>query len=173
MLFSTRRDGNVATVFIERQLVVGNRRELKRVFLEHEDLAGARITVFDCSKCSYMDSSGLGILVSLTKEAKKQGRELWIMNLQKEIETLFELAKMRDHVTVKEGDLTALAAAFMEEALVEERFAQASLNYVRHVLSHADEHIKTRQQLVALLRERADLIEREQKTDDSPEAAAR
>ena len=66
MGFSVRKDGDICVVAVEGQLIVGNRQELKTAVqeaLEH----GERRFVIDFSRTGYIDSSGLGALVSISK----------------------------------------------------------------------------------------------------------
>ena len=85
--------GDVVVVQVEGQLIVGNRQELKREILERLK-HGDREFVIDFSNAGYIDSSGLGVLVSLSKKIREQGGELRIANLNGDLRTLFELTKL-------------------------------------------------------------------------------
>ena len=68
MGFTTQKDsGGVLVVRVEGQLIVGNRQELKSVIQEAVD-NGERTFLIDFSKTGYIDSSGLGALVSLVRQ---------------------------------------------------------------------------------------------------------
>ena len=73
MSFSLRKDPDGAVVVgVDGQLIVGNRQELKQLVLDAlED--GARRFVIDFTLTGYIDSSGLGVLVSLSKKLREQG----------------------------------------------------------------------------------------------------
>jgi anti-sigma B factor antagonist len=93
MGFQVSRDNGVTLVDVEGQLIVGNRQELKQKVLEHlED--GDRKFVIDFSNTGYIDSSGLGVLVSLSKKIREQGGELRLSSLNEDLRTLFELTKL-------------------------------------------------------------------------------
>jgi anti-sigma B factor antagonist len=93
MAFTVRKEGSVTVVEVEGQLIVGNRQELKqRVLDELEN--GARDFAIDFSRTGYIDSSGLGVLVSLSKKIREQGGELRLANLNEDLRTLFELTKL-------------------------------------------------------------------------------
>ncbi len=93
MGFTVSNQGDVTVVEVEGQLIVGNRQELKQKVLEDlED--GARKFVIDFSETGYIDSSGLGVLVSLSKKIREKGGELRLSNLNEDLRTLFELTKL-------------------------------------------------------------------------------
>jgi anti-sigma B factor antagonist len=80
-------------VEVEGQRIVGNRQELKQKALEHLE-AGDRKFVIDFAATGYIDSSGLGVLVSLSKKIREQGGELRLSSLNEDLRTLFELTKL-------------------------------------------------------------------------------
>jgi anti-sigma B factor antagonist len=55
---------------------------------------GERKFLIDFSNTGYIDSSGLGVLVSLSKKIREQGGELRLANLNEDLRTLFELTKL-------------------------------------------------------------------------------
>ena len=90
-------------------LIVGNRQELKQKVLESlED--GSRKFVIDFSKTGYIDSSGLGVLVSLSKKIREQGGELRLAGLNADLQTLFELTKLDTLFAITRTAEEALAA---------------------------------------------------------------
>lgn len=93
MGFQVSRNDGVTLVDVEGQLIVGNRQELKQKVLEHLE-GGDRKFVIDFSNTGYIDSSGLGVLVSLSKKIREQGGELRLSSLNEDLRTLFELTKL-------------------------------------------------------------------------------
>jgi anti-sigma B factor antagonist len=88
----TKVDG-VLVVDVEGQLIVGNRQELKQKVLEELERGELKFVV-DFERTGYIDSSGLGVLVSLSKKVREQGGELRLANLNEDLKTLFELTKL-------------------------------------------------------------------------------
>ena len=81
MRFTLKKDkSGVVIVGVEGQLIVGNRQELKQKVLDALE-EGSRKFVIDFSKTGYIDSSGLGVLVSLSKKIREQGGELRLAGL--------------------------------------------------------------------------------------------
>lgn len=93
MSFNMRRFGEVTVVEVAGQLIVGNRQELKRMILAEVE-AGTRRFVVDFALTGYIDSSGLGILVSLSKKIREAGGRLRLSSLNDDLRTLFELTKL-------------------------------------------------------------------------------
>ena len=93
MAFQVIKENDVTVVAVEGQLIVGNRQELKQKVLEELE-NGERKFVVDFDQTGYIDSSGLGVLVSLSKKIREQGGELRLANLNEDLRTLFELTKL-------------------------------------------------------------------------------
>ena len=71
---------------------------------------GSRKFVIDFSKTGYIDSSGLGVLVSLSKKIREQGGELRLAGLNADLQTLFELTKLDTLFAITRTAEEALAA---------------------------------------------------------------
>ncbi len=93
MSFEVSKEGPVTVVDVEGQLIVGNRQELKQKVLEELE-GGEKTFVIDFQNTGYIDSSGLGVLVSLSKKIREQGGELRLAGLNEDLRTLFELTKL-------------------------------------------------------------------------------
>lgn len=93
MAFQVHKSGDVTLVDVDGQLIVGNRQELKQRVLEELE-RGERKFVVDFSNTGYIDSSGLGVLVSLSKKIRELGGELRLSSLNEDLRTLFELTKL-------------------------------------------------------------------------------
>ncbi|MGH7476522.1 MAG: STAS domain-containing protein [Longimicrobiales bacterium] len=93
MAFDVSKQGEVTVIDVEGQLIVGNRQELKKKVLEELE-GGARRFLIDFENTGYIDSSGLGVLVSLSKKIREQGGDLRLANLNEDLRTLFELTKL-------------------------------------------------------------------------------
>lgn len=93
MSFTLTRTDDRLLVNVDGQLVVSNRQELKQAILEEVD-QGARLVVVDFSKSPYIDSSGLGALVSLGKRLRELGGDLRLAGLNDDLRTLFDLTRL-------------------------------------------------------------------------------
>ena len=75
------------------QLIVGNRQLLKEQVLDRLE-RGDREFIVDFSKTDYIDSSGLGVLVTLSKKIREQGGQRSLASLSDDLRTLFKLTKL-------------------------------------------------------------------------------
>lgn len=93
MNFEISQHEGVTIVEITGQLIVANRQELKDDVLKLLD-SGTRKFLIDFRDTAYIDSSGLGVLVSLSKKIREKGGEMRLSNLNEDLRTLFELTKL-------------------------------------------------------------------------------
>ena len=93
MTFAIKKHDGVVVVDVDGQLIVSNRQELKQKLLDELEKGGKKFLI-DFQKTGYIDSSGLGVLVSLSKKIREQGGELRLANLNDDLKTLFELTKL-------------------------------------------------------------------------------
>ena len=110
MAFNTRKHpGGVVVVEVDVQLIVGNRQELKQKVLDALE-SGSRKFLIDFTKTGYIDSSGLGVLVSLSKKIRDEGGDLRLAGLNDDLKTLFELTKLDTLFAITDSAAEALAA---------------------------------------------------------------
>ena len=103
MTFSLTRHGETCEVAVQGQLVASNRQELRQAVLAELD-AGARRFVIDFERTGYIDSAGLGILVSLSKRIRDRRGELRLTRLNDDLQTLFHLTKLDTLFEFEAGD---------------------------------------------------------------------
>lgn len=109
MSFSETRDPSGVTVLrADGQLVVGNRQELKELVQAALD-RGDRKFLVDFERTGYIDSSGLGALVSMAKRVREAGGELRLSGLNDDLRSLFELTKLDTLFVIAETPQQALA----------------------------------------------------------------
>lgn len=107
-LTTTQAANNVTMVTVDGQLIVANRQELKQLVQESLD-QGARRFVFDFTPTAYIDSSGLGALVSISKRVREAGGDLRLAGLNEDLRSLFELTKLDTLFSISETPAEALA----------------------------------------------------------------
>jgi len=93
MSFEVHQADGVTIIDVKGQLIVGNRQELKQKVLDELETGSHRFLI-DFAGTGYIDSSGLGVLVSLSKKIREQGGELRLASLNEDLRTLFELTKL-------------------------------------------------------------------------------
>ena len=93
MAFNVSGEGDVTVVDVDGQLIVGNRQELRQKVLDELEKGGRKFLV-DFTETGYIDSSGLGVLVSLSKKISEMGGELRVSTLNEDLRILFGLTKL-------------------------------------------------------------------------------
>ena len=104
----TKGRAGVTVVEVDGQLIVGNRHELKDMIQTALD-RGERKLLVDFSRTGYIDSSGLGALVSISKRIREATGELRLAGLNDDLRSLFELTKLDTLFTITETPEQALA----------------------------------------------------------------
>lgn len=103
MKFTTERHGDTLVVRLPKQLIAENRQELKQRVLDAL-ASGVSSVLLDFARTGYIDSAGLGALVSLAKATRERGGELRLSNLNADLRTLFSLTKLDELFGIEESD---------------------------------------------------------------------
>src|ERR671913_213438 len=91
------------------QLIIGNRHELKELVQAALERGERRLLV-DFSRTGYIDSSGLGALVSISKRVREAGGELRLSGLNEDLRSLFELTKLDTLFAIADTPQQALSS---------------------------------------------------------------
>src|SRR4051812_21654634 len=110
MGFTEAKGGKGVTVVqVDGQLIVGNRHELKDLINTALERGDRRLLI-DFSRTGYIDSSGLGALVSISKRVREAGGELRLSGLNDDLRSLFELTKLDTLFAITETPEQALTS---------------------------------------------------------------
>lgn len=93
MEFLVHRRGSTIVVDVPPTLVIGNRQELKQLILDPLE-RGTTQFVVDLRRTTYVDSAGLGALIATRKKVVAAGGELWLANVNDDLELLLSLTKL-------------------------------------------------------------------------------
>jgi anti-sigma B factor antagonist len=72
---------------------------------------GTRAIILNFSGLEYMNSGGIGLLVTLLVRAQRQRQRLLAFGLTDHYRQIFELTRLDEAITIHEGEEEALAAA--------------------------------------------------------------
>jgi anti-sigma B factor antagonist len=72
---------------------------------------GVRSIVLDFTGLQYMNSGGIGLLVTLLVRAQRQGQQVLAFGLSEHYRQIFELTRLDEAVGIHESESDALAAA--------------------------------------------------------------
>ena len=70
-----------------------------------------RVIVLDFSGLDYMNSGGIGLLVTLLVRANRQKQKLVAMGLNDHYKQIFELTRLDEAIVIHDSEAAALAAA--------------------------------------------------------------
>ena len=93
MSITMTKQGDTMVVDIDGQLFVRNRGDFRLMVIDAIE-RGERKFRIDLRRTSYIDSSGLGVLVSVSKKSRQAGAELCLANLNPDLQHLFEVTKL-------------------------------------------------------------------------------
>lgn len=95
------------------QLIAGTRQAFKRALLTR--LEAGEDVIVDCSRTRYLDSTGLGMLVTVGKAFFSGGGQLVLTGLNEDIRLLFELTRL-DTVLTTCRDVAAARTLIADRA---------------------------------------------------------
>ncbi len=110
MKLTTREVGGVTIVNLSGKITLGEggltlREEVRKLLA-----AGSKKIVLNLGEVSYIDSSGLGELVSAYTAVKNAGGELKLLNLTSKVRDLLVITKLVTVFDVKDDEAAAVAS---------------------------------------------------------------
>ena len=108
MTTSTRQVGGVTIVDISGQIVLGDESAAVRNLVCDLLSKGHKKILFNLGDVNYIDSSGLGHLVSAFTSVRKQGGELKLLNLMKKVQDVMQIAKLYTVFDVMDDEAVAI-----------------------------------------------------------------
>ena len=94
MNLKTEQQGNIQVVFVrEERLDANNSESLKTEMLRLFE-SGTHDMLIDLKEVRFIDSSGLGVLVSGFKNAAARQGNLKLCSLQSQVKSMFELTRL-------------------------------------------------------------------------------
>ena len=109
--FAARNDGEgVGVIAIEGELTAASEDALTAAFTEATS-GGERVVLMDFSGLDYMNSGGIGLLVTLLVRANRQGQRLLACGLDDHYRQILELTRLDEAITIYADEAEALAAA--------------------------------------------------------------
>lgn len=84
---------NIGVLEVEGVVDAENSGQLKKA-IQKARVAGAEHFVLDMQKVGFIDSTGLGVLISLMRQQREQEAELRLTGLQDEVRSIFEITRL-------------------------------------------------------------------------------
>ena len=107
---TSREIGGVIVIDLDGRITLGDGSALLRELIrEHLDESHKKL-VLNLTAISYLDSTGLGELVSGYRLVKSQGGELKLLNLNKKVSDLLQVTKLYTVFDIHNDETEAVAS---------------------------------------------------------------
>jgi anti-sigma B factor antagonist len=110
MKSNTRQVDGVTIVDLSGRITLGEGSVLLRDMVRDLVTKGQRKILLNLGDVTYIDSSGIGELVSAFTTVRNQGGELKLLNLTKKVHDLLQITKLYTVFDVKDDEAAAVAA---------------------------------------------------------------
>ena len=110
MKTSTRQVNGITIVDLSGRITLGEGSVVLRDTIRELIGKGEKKILLNLGDVTYIDSSGIGELVSAYTAVRKEGGELKLLNLTKKVHDLLQITKLYTVFDVKDDEATAIAA---------------------------------------------------------------
>ncbi len=93
MKVTAKNLGNIAILEIEGEIDAEYAPQFKKS-LAKLSLERQKKIILDLNKVTFVDSTGLGVMISLMRQLKEQEGELRLVGLQEEVRSVFEITRL-------------------------------------------------------------------------------
>jgi anti-sigma B factor antagonist len=107
-------DGGVAVIELKGDVTAASEGELMAAYREAGPPEGTRGLVLDFTRLDYMNSSGIGLLVTFLVRAKRAQQQLSAFGLSDHYRQIFELTRLDEVISVHDDEDGAVVAARTE-----------------------------------------------------------
>ena len=107
---TTREIGDVTVIDLDGRITLGDGSALLRDLIRENLNKGRKKLVLNLAAISYLDSTGLGELVSGYRLVKSQGGELKLLSLNKKVSDLLQVTKLYAVFDVHNDEAQAVAS---------------------------------------------------------------
>ena len=109
-VISVNADGPAAILHIEGDVTSASEAELMAAY-GRAVATGATAVVLDFSRLAYMNSGGIGLLVTLLVRANRDRTRLIATGLSEHYRQIFALTRLDEAIEIRDDEATAAAAA--------------------------------------------------------------
>jgi anti-sigma B factor antagonist len=109
MEINRRESGEIIIFDINGEIDLYNAPEIKDKIKDEMNKNKVNI-IINLDKVSYIDSSGIGVLISSLSNLKKVGGALKLINVYASVRKVFELTKLTSFFDIYDSEADALAA---------------------------------------------------------------
>jgi anti-sigma B factor antagonist len=109
MTILVTRDGDAGILHIAGDITSGSEPELVKAYSQATD-AGATVIILDFGGLEYMNSGGIGLLVTLLVRAQRGGQRLMAVGLSDHYRQILSLTRLDEAIEIHDDEAAALAA---------------------------------------------------------------
>jgi anti-sigma B factor antagonist len=106
----SRDVGEVTIIDMDGRITLGDGSDLLRELIEEKLRSSRKRIIMNLAEINYIDSTGLGELVSVYRQFKSQGGELKLMNLNKKVSDLLQITKLYAVFDIHNDEAQAIAS---------------------------------------------------------------
>ena len=110
MKASTRQVDGVTIIDLSGRITLGEGSVVLRDTIRNSIGQGTKKILLNLGDVTYIDSSGIGELVSAYTSVRNQGGELKLLNLTKKVHDLLQITKLYTVFDIKDDEATAIKA---------------------------------------------------------------
>jgi anti-sigma B factor antagonist len=103
-------NGKVSVVDIQGEINAFAENPLMDAYTQATS-SGAQNIILNFSELEYMNSSGIGLLVTLLIRANRQNQRLMAYGLNEHYQQIFELTRLNEAIAIYDDESAAIAAA--------------------------------------------------------------
>jgi anti-sigma B factor antagonist len=108
MTITTREVSHVTVVDITGRITLGEETGQVRDTIRELIAAGKKKIIFNLANVDYIDSSGVGELVSSYTTVRNAGGDLKLLNLTKKVQDVLHVTKLYTVFDIKDDEFTAV-----------------------------------------------------------------
>jgi anti-sigma B factor antagonist len=110
MKSSTRQVDGITIIDLSGRITLGEGSSVLRDLVRQTVAKGNKKILLNLGDVTYIDSSGIGELVSAFTSVRNAGGELKLLNLTKKVHDLLQITKLYTVFDVKDDEATAIQA---------------------------------------------------------------
>jgi len=103
------QEGPASILRVEGDVTSASEAELMTAYATIAD-GGTKVVVLDFSRLAYMNSGGIGLLVTLLVRAQRGGVRLVATGLSEHYRQIFELTRLDEAIVIHDDEAAAVAA---------------------------------------------------------------
>ena len=110
MKVNTRQVDGITVLDLSGRITLGEGSVQLRDAVRDLLAKGSKLILLNLADVNYIDSSGIGELVSAYTTVRNQGGELKLLNLTKKVHDLLQITKLYTVFDIKDDEASAIAA---------------------------------------------------------------